>query len=126
MSFDSLAKAFSVAFPNDTFPNLFPTARELEQLLRRAENTYKSCWTCPNDHDHTDDKSSPCPQCGKPRRKLVETTSIKDALHRKSQSPEFFDALKLGPSLYKSFKDHRWASSSHTLGATSPCWLSDA
>ena len=63
--FDSLAKAFSQAFPGDVLPNLFPTGRELEQLWRRAENTYKSCWTCPNDHDHTDDKSSPCPQCGK-------------------------------------------------------------
>ncbi len=104
-SFDSLAKAFSVAFPEDLLPNLFPTGRELEQLWRRAENTYKSCWTCPNDHDHTHDKSSPCPQCGKPRQKLVKTTSIKDALHRKSQSPEFFDALKHGPSLYQSFKE---------------------
>ena len=93
-----------MAFPDD-FPNLLPTARELEQLWRRADNTYKSCWSCPNDHDHTDDKSSPCPQCGKPRQKLVKTTSIKDALQRKSQSPEFFDALKHGPSLYKSFKD---------------------
>lgn len=64
-TFDSLAKAFSVAFPGDVLPNLFPTGRELEQLWRRADNTYKSCWSCPNDHDHTDDKSSPCPQCGK-------------------------------------------------------------
>ena len=103
--FDSLAKAFSQAIPEDLLPNLFPTGRELEQLWRRAENTYKSCWTCPNDHDHTQDKSTPCPQCGKPRRKLVKTTSIKDALHRKSQSPDFFDALKHGPSLYKSFKE---------------------
>jgi hypothetical protein len=104
--FDSLAKAFSQALPKCfDLPNLFPTGRELEQLWRRAENTYKSCWTCPNDHDHTQDKSTPCPQCGKPRRKLVKTTSIKDALHRKSQSPDFFDALKHGPSLYKSFKE---------------------
>ena len=68
-SFDSLAKAFSVAFPDDMLPNLFPTARELEQLWRRAENTSTSCWTYPNDHDHTDLS----PVCGKPRRKLVKT-----------------------------------------------------
>ena len=41
--FDSLAKAFSQAFPGDVLPNLLPTGRELEQLWMIAENAYKSC-----------------------------------------------------------------------------------